>query len=432
MKKVKLILIGAGNRGTTYVNEGAKHCEEMEIVAVADPNPIRRNNIRDKFGIPEDRCFEWGEDLLKLPKMADGAIIATQDREHYALAMEAIKKGYHLLLEKPAAPTPEECLAIEEAANAKGVQVLICHVLRYTPFFRLIKKIIDEGRIGKVMNVEHTEGVGDMHYCCSYIRGPWRNTAESTPMILAKSCHDIDILQWLLGEQCTKVQSFGSLKYFCKDNIPEGAPEFCYQGCPYEAECPYSAVKIYRERQLPPAVRHATKNPNPTQEEVEKLIRETVYGKCVFQCDNDVVDHQVVNLEYESGATASFTMSAFNAGGRRIRIMGSKGELEARMGSDRISLYDFITRKWEEIIIKNAVLDETINGGHGGGDAGIIRAFCQLLMGTYKGSSFANITTSIENHLATFAAEESRLTDKVIFMDEYRNKIHQEIQEQAK
>ena len=179
---------------------------------------------------------------------------------------------------------------------------------------------------------------------------------------------------------------------------------------------------------MPAAVRHATKNPDPTQEEVEKLIRETVYGRCVFQCDNDVVDHQVVNLEYESGATATFTMSAFNEGGRRIRVMGSKGELEARMGSDRITVYDFITRKREEIMIKDAVLDETIAGGHGGGDTGIIRAFCQLLMGTYKGNSFADITTSIENHLATFAAEESRLTDQVVFMDEYKNKIHQTIQ----
>ena len=199
MKKVKLVIIGAGNRGTSYINEGAKYCDEMEVVAVADPNPVRRNYIRDKFGLPDDRCFELGEDLLKLPKMADGAIIATQDRDHYALAMEAIKKGYHLLLEKPAAPTPEECLAIEEAANAKGVQVLICHVLRYTPFFRSIKKLIDEGRIGKIMNVEHTEGVGDLHFSHSYIRGDWHNTAQSTPMILSKSCHDIDILQWLLG-----------------------------------------------------------------------------------------------------------------------------------------------------------------------------------------------------------------------------------------
>ena len=428
MKKVKLVIIGAGNRGTSYINEGAKYCDEMEVVAVADPNPVRRNYIRDKFGLPDDRCFELGEDLLKLPKMADGAIIATQDRDHYALAMEAIKKGYHLLLEKPAAPTPEECLAIEEAANAKGVQVLICHVLRYTPFFRSIKKLIDEGRIGKIMNVEHTEGVGDLHFSHSYIRGDWHNTAQSTPMILSKSCHDIDILQWLLGERCTKVQSFGSLKYFCSENKPEGAPEFCYQGCPHEAECPYSAVKLYRERQVPWFARHAAKTPTPTEAEIEKLITETTYGRCVFQCDNDVVDHQVVNLEYESGATATFTMSAFNEGGRRIRIMGSKGELEANMGSDRIIVYDFITRKREEIAIKDAVLDESIASGHGGGDAGIMRAFCQLLSGTYTGNSVANITTSIENHLATFAAEESRLTDKVIFMDEYRNKIHQNIQ----
>ena len=429
MKKIKFVVIGAGNRGTTYVNEGAKYCEEMEIVAVADPNPIRRNYIQEKFNLSNKYCFEKGEDLLKYPKMADAAIIGTQDHDHYALAIEAINRGYHLLLEKPAAPTPEECLAIEKAAIAKGVMVVICHVLRYTPFFRLIKKVIDEGRLGKIMNLEHTEGVGDLHYSHSYVRGDWHKTADSSPMILSKSCHDIDIIQWLINERCTKVQSFGSLKYFCIENKPDGAPEFCYRGCPHESECPYSAVKLYRERQVPWFARHATKNPNPTEADIERLITETTYGRCVFQCDNDVVDHQVVNLEYESGATATFTMSAFNEGGRKIRIMGSRGELQASMGSDRITVYDFITRKREEIIIKDAILDESITAGHGGGDAGIMRAFCQLLAGTYNGNSVGDITVSVDNHLTTFAAEESRLTDRVIFMDEYKRKLFQKIQD---
>ena len=424
MEKVKIILIGAGGRGTTYVREGNKYCPElMDLVAVADPNPVRRNHIQEKFGLPDEKCYEWGEDLLDLPKMADAAIIATQDKDHYELAMKAIEKGYHLLLEKPIAPTPEECVAIEKAANEKGVIVLVCHVLRYTPFFNLIKKVLDEGRIGKVKNVIHVEAVEDLHYSHSYVRGQWSNTAESSPMILAKSCHDIDIIQWLLGEKCTKVQSFGSLTYFCSDNKPEGAPEFCYQGCPHEAECPYSAIKLYRNRQVPWFACHATKIHSPTKEDIEKLITETNYGRCVFQCNNDVVDQQVVNLEYESGATASFVMSAFNRGGRRIRIMGTKGELEGNMGDDHITVFNFSTRKSEQVSITDSVADESIAGGHGGGDAGIIYAFCKLMAGTYNGKAYANVTTSVENHLATFAAEEYRLTDKVVFMDEYRNSI---------
>ena len=242
-------------------------------------------------------------------------------------------------------------------------------------------------------------------------------------MLLAKSCHDIDILQWLMDEPCTKVHSFGGLKYFCAENKPEGAPEFCYQDCPQEETCPYSALKLYRHRQVPWFARHATKKHEPTEEDIETLIRETNYGRCVFQCDNDVVDHQVVNLEYQSGATASFTMSAFNQGGRRIRIMGTKGEIDARMGSETVSVYDYETRAWEEIKISDAILDESIASGHGGGDLGIIRALCQSFCGTYEGKSIADVATSIDNHLTAFAAEESRLTDRVVLMDEFKEKI---------
>ena len=424
MKKVKLVLIGAGDRGTTYVNLGAESCPEMEIVAVADPDPVRRNYIKDKFGLPEEACFEWGEDMLKLPKMADAAIIATQDQKHYHLAMAAIEKGYHLLLEKPAAPTPEQCYAIAEAANAKGVQVIVCHVLRFTPFFRLLKNTIDSERIGKVINMVHVECVGNVHQSHSYVRGNWRKTSESSPMILAKSCHDIDIIQWLLDEECTRVQSFGSLTYFRKENMPEGAPEYCYQGCPAEPECPYSALKIYKQRNFPPFVGTATKKHDPTDEDIWKAITETNYGKCVFQSDNDVVDHQVVNLEYTSGATVSFTMSAFSKGGRKVRIMGTKGEINAEMNSDHITLFDFGTRKTEKILIADAIRDEEISGGHGGGDRGIIRSFCQMLTGTYTGNSITDVNTSIDNHLATFAAEESRLTNTVIDMREYKKRLN--------
>ena len=424
MKKVKLILIGAGDRGTTYVDLGAESCPEMEVVAVADPDPIRRNYIRDKFKLPENRCFETGEELLKQPKMADAAIIATQDQKHYALAMEAIGVGYHLLLEKPAATTPEECLAISNAANQKGVKVVVCHVLRFTPFFRLIKQIIDEGRLGKVLNIVHVECVGNVHQSHSYVRGNWHKAADSSPMILAKSCHDLDIIQWLLDSRCTRVQSFGSLRYFCRENMPNGAPEYCYQGCPNEAECPYSALKIYRNRQFPPFVKTATGKHDPTDEDILYAITSTDYGRCVFQCDNDVVDHQVVNLEYESGETVSFNMSAFNCGGRKIRVMGTKGELYGEMANGYVSVFDFATRNHEKIDIADAILDESISGGHGGGDRGIIRAFCQLLSGTYTGNSITDITTSIENHLVAFAAEESRCKGNVIEMHDYKNIIH--------
>ena len=419
MKKVKVILIGAGDRGTTYADLGAENCPEFELVGVADPDSVRRNYIRDKFNLPEERCFTTWEHILDMPKWADAAIIATQDQLHFAPAMKAIELGYDLLLEKPAAPTPEECLQIARAAEKKGVRVVVCHVLRFTPFFRLLKQLIDEGKVGRVMNVVHVECVGNVHQSHSYVRGNWRDARTSSPMILAKSCHDLDIIQWLLDEPCTRVQSFGSLTYFCKENRPEGAPEFCMDGCPVEKDCPYSALRIYKDRGFPSFVRSATKKHNPTDEDVLDTIRNTSYGKCVFQSDNNVVDHQVVNLEYKSGATVSFNMSAFNRGGRKLRIMGTKGEITAEMNRDYVTLFDFDTREETKIMIADAVKDESIQGGHGGGDRGIIRSFCQLLTDSYTGCSVTDIATSVQNHLTAFAAEDARLSGETVQLDRY-------------
>lgn len=420
MKKIKLVLIGAGDRGTTYVNLGSQYCPElMEVVGVADPDPVRRNYVKEKFNIPDEHTFEWGEDLLDLPKFADAAIIATQDQQHFDLAIKAISCGYELLLEKPAAATADDCLKIADYAKEKGVRVVVCHVLRFTPFFKLLKDLIDDGRLGKIMNVIHIEGVGNVHQSHSYVRGNWRDTTTSTPMILAKSCHDLDIIQWLLGSKCTELHSFGSLKYFVKENKPEGSPEYCYQGCPVGDDCPYNALKIYKERQFPSFVGTATRKHNPTDEDIWHAITEKDYGKCVFSCANNAVDHQVVNLEYDDGVTVSFTMSAFNKGGRKIQIMGTKGELNASMGSEYVELFDFKTRKTEKIYINNYVNDESIKGGHGGGDQGIIQAFCEYLGGTYTGKSICDITTSVENHLVAFAAEKSRVERIPVKMNEY-------------
>jgi predicted dehydrogenase len=245
-------------------------------------------------------------------------------------------------------------------------------------------------------------------------------------MILAKSCHDLDIIQWLLGEECARVQSFGSLRYFCRENMPEGAPEYCYQGCPAEEECPYSALKIYRQRKFPCFVGTATRKHHPTDEDIEKTITETNYGRCVFQCDNDVVDHQVVNLEYEGGETVSFTMSAFNKGGRQIRIMGTKGEIFANMSEKSVRIFDFKTRTEETVDVLNFVQDESIVGGHGGGDLGIIKAFCEFMTGEYNGNAICDVTTSVENHLVTFAAERSRLEGGVITMEDYVQELRQQ------
>ena len=420
-KKLRAIMIGTGNRGTNYATTAKEECPEFEMVAIADPNPTRRDYVQKLFDLPDSACYDDYREILAQPKMADVAIIATQDKMHFEPAMMAIEKGYHLLLEKPVAPTPWECVQIAEAATQRGVFVCVCHVLRFTPFFRLLKDLIDSGRIGDVLNVIHVERVGNAHMSHSFVRGNWRNSETSAPMILAKSCHDMDILLWLIGKHCKKVQSFGSLSYFTKENMPEGAPEYCYQGCPAAENCPYDARRIYLKDRM--FIEQATNKKNPTDEDILRAITTTNYGRCVFQSDNNVVDHQVVNLEYEGGATVSFNMCAFNTGGRNIRIMGTKGEIIGNMAEDFVKLFDFKTRKMERIMISDAVLDETINGGHGGGDRGIVRSFCKYILGEYQGNSITDINTSIESHLIAFAAEESRINGTVVDVQEYRKRF---------
>lgn len=423
-KTLNVILIGAGDRGCTYARLAKENCpEKMNVVAIADPNLTRAKDVIASYQIPQEMLFDDWRKILALPKFADAAIIATQDQNHYAPAIAALKAGYDLLLEKPVAPTAEECLEIADLARELGRRVVVCHVLRYTPFFGALKGLIDSGRIGKVVNIIHTECVGNVHQSQSYVRGNWRNTKKSSPMILAKSCHDIDVDQWLLGKKCTKVQSFGSLSYFRAENAPADAPDYCIQGCPHENECVYSAVKIYLKRYFPVWVEYITKKKDATDEEIKKIISETQYGKCVFKCDNDAVDHQVVNLEYDGGETVSFTMSAFNAGGRRIHIMGTQGEMYAKMSDKAITLFDFQTRKTEQIDVLNYVRDESIVGGHGGGDLGIVKAFCEYMTGEYHGNAISDISVSVDNHLTCFAAEQSRLEHTIVEMDAFSEAV---------
>ncbi len=431
MEKLKYIVIGGGIRAHTYA-EQASLSEKFEMVGIAEPDDFLRNELRDLYNVPEDKCFRSYEEILALDKFADFAMITTQDQLHYAPAMMAIEKGYNLLLEKPVAPTAEECLAINKAAEAKGVQVLVCHVLRYTPFARKVKEIIDSGKLGKIRSIVHVEGVGNIHYSHSYVRGNWRNSDLSSDMLLAKSCHDIDLLQWLLGSECKKVQSFGKQSYFIPENCPEGAPKRCVEGCPHSGECPYDATKLYRDFPTSEALwlkYAATRRDEPTEEDVNKVLWESGYGRCVFQCDNNVVDHQVVNLEYENGETVSFTMAAFNKGGRRIQIMGTKGELIST-DFNTINMFIYCEEdknsprygyKKDEYLDGSAIgADQEQKGGHGGGDAGIVHDLWMLLGEGKTTPSISTIGTSVRNHLTVFAAEQSRKNGGILVdVDEF-------------
>ena len=422
MKKITAIVAGYGGRGAAYAQYATEHPELMQVVAVAEPHEGRRQTAKERHNLSDDRLFVTWEDLAAQPKMADFAIIGTQDNMHFGPAMALIEKGYHLLLEKPMAPTPEECKTIAEAAKAKGVHVVVCHVLRYTQFWRSIKSIIDSGKLGKIMSVIHMENVGHLHQSHSFVRGHWRNSKESNCMILAKSCHDMDLLQWLVGQKCEKVHSFGSLSHFCPENQPQGAPDRCTDGCPFAETCHYNAIKLYYDDKENLWFRGAATHSlgRPTDEEVMHALKNGPYGRCVYKCDNDVVDHQVVNLEFADGCTASFTMNAFNEGGRFIRIFGTEGELVSGKNQDQLEVFSFATKAWETVDI--SVHGNDVTSGHGGGDTGIMEAVLGLLRGETPCNSLGDVQTSYENHLIAFAAEKARVEGTVVTLDEFFDK----------
>lgn len=420
MKQFSVVIIGAGGRGMRYASEMAKTPDRYRFVAVADPNPHRIALAKETCGLTDAQCYPDWQTLLSYPKMADLAVIATQDNNHYEAALKAIDLGYNLLLEKPVAQTAKECVDIANAARAKGVSVLVCHVLRYTPFFKKMKRIIDAGTIGDIMSVVHVEAVGNVHQSHSYVRGPWHDEQESTPMLLAKCCHDLDIIQWLVGKPCKKVSSFGELSYFTPENAPAGAPVRCKDGgCPVADTCPYNCETVYgneKDWYRGKVATHLTKD-KPTDEQVAEGLRTTNYGLCVFHAGNNVVDHQVVNMEFAGGVTANLSMNAFNRGGRFTRLFGTKGELIAYMSDPEIQVYTFADRKTTKIPVLET--EESIAGGHGGGDAGIIADLYEFLCGTYTGSSIADISVSVANHLIGFAAEEARHNDTVVALDAF-------------
>lgn len=419
MKKLKVILIGAGDRGMRYTNIMHDHfSDRYEVIAVAEPLENRREFVKEKHSVPDEMCFLDWKPLLEKGKIADLCLIATMDRDHFAPAMKAIELGYDVMLEKPIAPTQEQCTALHAAAKEKGVRVIICTVLRYSDVFLCLKRIIDSGKVGRIMSINHEECVGFIHQSHSFVRGNWGNVERSSNMLLQKSCHDIDILQWLLQKKCKKVQSFGTLSYFTEENAPEGAPEYCYQGCPEYDTCPFNAVKLYYDDKENGWFRGAaTKHVYHTDEMVEKAIKETQYGKCVFRCDNDVVDHQTVNMLFEDDVTVTFSMNAFNAGGRHIHIMGTKGEIRAALDSGSpISVYYHDTKSYEEFDIYGT---DGVNGGHGGGDEGIVATVYEYLKGEYTGNSIPDISESYYNHSIVFAAEKSRSENVVVDFPEY-------------
>jgi predicted dehydrogenase len=414
---MKFVLIGAGQRGMVYARYA--HQKGHEIAAVAESDPVRRVIAAAEFGIPAEKQFETGAALLSQERMGEAAIIATMDRDHYNEAIPAMEKGYHLLLEKPISPFPEETLAIEKAAERTGRHITVCHVLRYSPFFREIRKLITDGKIGRVITIQHNENIGNWHIAHSFVRGNWRRSDLSSPLIMQKSCHDMDLLVWMTGSKCSSVASFGDLTYFRKENAPAGAAERCCD-CPLKEECRFSAYRSY----LPLAGNWpaAVLTDDQSEAGLREAIRTGPYGRCVYHCDNNVCDHQVTILKFENGVTATFNLSGFtNLMTRTMKIMGEDGEIRASEAENVIEVTRFAgnsTEKSESEIIR----PEQSTSGHNGGDSGIVDDFLSMMEGRDSVSA-TEIHESVESHMMACAAEEARLTGSVVNLTEFRKRV---------
>ena len=414
MKQVTCILIGAGLRGGyVYSQYALDHPNEFKVVAVAEPDPERREAFSKKHNITQGMQFESYKEILKRDKIADCAMICTQDRMHYEPVVMALEKGYHVLCEKPMSPDKEEIIKMGMMAKQYDRILSVCHVLRYSPFFSKIKSLLDEKKIGQLMTIQHIEEVGYWHHAHSFVRGNWRNEKESSPMILQKCCHDMDILLWLADSSCKKINSFGRLTYFSEENAPEGAPRYCMDGCSHRDECQFYAPRFYLEhsKAVEDGLVYAVTD-NADSEHILYALKKGPYGRCVFHSDNTVVDHQTVEIEFENQVTASFLMTAFtNQCARRIRLMGTKGEIKGDMEAGIIEVTEFVNGTNEVIKL------HTPTKGHSGSDMSMMKDFVRMVGEGKKGKTNADI--SVESHLMALAAEESRVNEAVINFKQY-------------
>jgi predicted dehydrogenase len=419
MKPVSVLLLGAGNRGIfTYAEYARLNPTALKIAAIAEPNAAKRERIQKEHEIPEGNVFSsWEEAFARLPQV-DGVIIATPDQTHLGPLKAALERNLHILCEKPVIPRLEEYRQIENASACFTGVFMTGYVLKYTAFFSKIHALLAAGKIGRLIGIDMIEHVGHIHQSHSFVRGNWRNSGESSPMILAKSCHDMDMLYWLAGSPCELLSSHGNLHYFTRENAPAGAPLRCLEGCPAMAECPYYAPKIYLGSNTGWPVNVIT-----TDLSVEGRIAalETgPYGRCVFQCDNNVVDHQTVSMRFANGVMANFTMSAFTMEiHRSISLFGTSGEIFGDMEAKTIRLSEFASGSIESIEPGKT------KGGHSGGDEGLIADFIRLARAG-GGDGRKMIADSFESHYMAFAAEESRLDDaKTIRLADFRHHASQ-------
>ncbi len=418
MKKVRLIIVGAGGRGTIYARHALQMPESVEVVAVADPRDFFRDRVGEMHHIPEEkRRVDW-RDFLAMEKFADAVVIATQDKMHAESAIAFARMGYHILLEKPLATSEEDCRRIHQAVLESGVLLASCLVLRYTNFTRVLKKLLDEGAVGEITSIQALEPTGHWRFAHAYVRGNWRKEAESSSVLMAKSIHDLDWLCYFIPAPPREVFSHGSRMFFQKEQQPEGAADRCTE-CALQDSCPYSAPHLYQERirsgNMDNYVESVLEGRPP--EDLTEILKTSPYGRCVFACDNDVPDHQTVSLEFANGATAVFTMAGCSRYGKRqLVIFGSHGEI--RGDGDTLTLHTYRTGETRSIPIPPPVAGDR----HGGGDFNLLKAFADAIRTGDRSGVVTGMDSSLESHMLVFAAEKSRHEHRMVSMAEMLKK----------
>lgn len=412
-KPVTAIIVGAGHRSMAYADFSLRHPEQLKIVGVADPDEYRRKMVREKFGFPQEFCFASADELAKAPKFADAVINGTMDEQHVETSIPLLEKGYDMLLEKPFAVNDGEMERLLDVVRRNGNKVMICHVLRYTPFYSEIKKRITDGEIGDIINIQTLENVSYHHLSTSFVRGKWGNSKKChTSMLLAKCCHDLDIMMWLMGgDKPVSVSSVGAKTQFIPENAPENSGTRCLVDCPLADSCRYSAKNLYLEHPDMWTVyvwRDLESVENPTYEQRKELLMHSDYGRCIYKCDNDVVDHQSVLVNFKSGATGTHNM----VGGspeplRTIRITGTKGEIYGEFEHAFIEVRKQNPKK-ENYFDKEVIDMSHISGeGHSGGDERLTEDFVNFQRGESHSISCTSIFDSVMGHKVIFLADKS-------------------------
>ncbi len=421
--KVKAIVVGYGDRGQVYSNYAITDSEKFEIVGVVDPNPFKRSLCQEKFHLKDEQLFsDIGECLASKPE-CDLFINATMDQHHYEVMKAILGAGYDMLTEKPIVGNKEQLLEIKALAEKNSCQVFVCHVLRYTPFYATIKKMLLDGKVGKIISIQMDEHVGIAHYGGSYVRGKWNSEEKcNSSFLLAKSCHDIDIMCWLNNSTSPKeVAAFGGRYFFIRENAPEGSTESCFD-CPLERKCLYSAIRHYIERNWSSNLTWPQIDKKPediTLEDKMNFLKNSLYGKCIFKVDEaNITDREALIVNFSDGSIGNFNqIGGAPKAGRYIHIVGSLGEIVGNAESGIITYmpvnYDSLYYDKIEIDVNKQINDQFGFSGHMGGDYAIMESVVNYLNGDKSSISITSLNDSINSHLVVFAAEEARKKDKV-------------------